>query len=124
MSSAKAGPVRWRQRCGVHFINMWSGARHPVVAKALTWAFRVRFLLLPYPAGLQAFPWWLLMTSWARKDPRGRGPRYKNGNNGHGSRPRTKSARHLPKPRPQGENSAHHFLVNGVKLQGVVTWFD
>ena len=59
-----------------------------------------------------------------RKDPWGRGPRYKNGNNGHGSRPRTKLARHLLNHVRKAKIPLTIFLVNGVKLQGVVTWFD
>ena len=83
----------------------------------------VYFLPHGVPLGLPAFPWWHLITSSARKDPAGRGPRYKNGHNGHG-RPRTKPTRHLLNHVRKAKIPLTIFLVNGVKLQGVVTWFD
>jgi RNA chaperone Hfq len=43
---------------------------------------------------------------------------------GHGSRTCAKSARHFSQSRPQSKIPLTIFLVNGVKLQGVVTWFD
>jgi host factor-I protein len=51
------------------------------------------------------------------------GPRIKR-NNGNGSRTRAKSARHLPQSCRKSKTPLTIFLVNGVKLQGVVTWFD
>ena len=36
----------------------------------------------------------------------------------------TKSARHVLERRPKSKSSVTIFLVNGVKLQGNITWFD
>jgi len=42
----------------------------------------------------------------------------------HGDRTRAKPSRHVSQSRSQQKTPLTIFLVNGVKLQGVVTWFD
>lgn len=45
------------------------------------------------------------------------------GDDNHGCR-QTEFAGCLSQPCPQGEDLVTIFLINGVKLQGVITWFD
>ena len=60
----------------------------------------------------------------ARKDPQGRGLRYKNGNNGMAAdRSQNLQDTFLNHVR-KAKIPLTIFLVNGAKLQGVVTWFD
>src|SRR5579884_3340427 len=58
------------------------------------------------------------------KDPRGRGPRYKNGTTAMAAeRAQNLQDTFLNHVR-KAKIPLTIFLVNGVKLQGVVTWFD
>ena len=54
----------------------------------------------------------------------GAGVASKKRNNGHGSRTRTKSQDTFLNHVRKAKIPLTIFLVNGVKLQGVVTWFD
>jgi host factor-I protein len=59
---------------------------------------------------------------WAARQPKPAAAGWRG--NFHGGRSRAEPSGHVSQPRSKEQDPLTIFLVNGVKLQGVVTWFD
>ena len=69
-------------------------------------------------------PWLINRAGDWTTTSRGRGPRAKKWNNGNGSRTTQNLQDTFLNHVRKSKIPLTIFLVNGVKLQGVVTWFD